>query len=638
MALIDDSAVKVNLNNPRAAHDYTLIIGAFEKKSTDQTREASVLAPSYKDVYSTRNFSQRVQEQMNYYPGIHQASGQPTYDPFYTNAKDASSEKLNFWNNALDNPNSFMNGLRSKEQDFDYTSIFGSDASAEERAKNIGKLITECVPCFDRLLDLDNLLPSGDLLEVHLLNIKIRSDLLQQIADLFNNPGDYIDICELLNLLSSICPQDLLAMLALLTQVLAKMNLDVKFNLDFIVSLVGPILSPFLNALSQWLDKWIQLILGPMICVVDHINETIITAQQFKIPFQEARISTEADLGVLGEAGQTIFASTDDGAGITGGWSPSEQDRLQLLRAEKYKNSPPEWPDEEIEMSQEEMSEAWNPTMSPEERAKRNAEWEAKRQERYRKQIANSPILANQRPLRDGALWSNDEIPNSEKYAKGYRFGDEYYPPERQARVLDSEAYFNPAPVVNSIVQLRNILQMGIQYVDDWFTYITQMIYDLLGTDFGWMQKKTGSAVMRSQIVKLIILIKSILQAWSKNGLQCGVNSNLDIAQMKYIFENSLNKYSDTKFEVLDNGDIRITPPGTDTPPEVIDNTDSTDDSTDTIDGGVDTGEITDQKDEENEQETEKSGIIRKNCLKDLSADQLSEARKWISEYEERLS
>jgi hypothetical protein len=638
MALIDDSAVKVNLNNPRAAHDYTLIIGAFEKKSTDQTREASVLAPSYKDVYSTRNFSQRVQEQMNYYPGIHQASGQPTYDPFYTNAKDASNEKLNFWNNALDNPNSFMNGLRSKEQDFDYTSIFGSDASAEERAKNIGKLITECVPCFDRLLDLDNLLPSGDLLEVHLLNIKIRSDLLQQIADLFNNPGDYIDICELLNLLSSICPQDLLAMLALLTQVLAKMNLDVKFNLDFIVSLVGPILSPFLNALSQWLDKWIQLILGPMICVVDHINETIITAQQFKIPFQEARISTEADLGILGEAGQTIFASTDDGAGITGGWSPSEQDRLQLLRAEKYKNSPPEWPDEEIEMSQEEMSEAWNPTMSPEERAKRNAEWEAKRQERYRKQIANSPILTNQRPLRDGTLWSNDEIPNSEKYAKGYRFGDEYYPPEKQARVLDSEAYFNPAPVVNSIVQLRNILQMGIQYVDDWFTYITQMIYDLLGTDFGWMQKKTGSAVMRSQIVKLIILIKSILQAWSKNGLQCGVNSNLDIAQMKYIFENSLNKYSDTKFEVLDNGDIRITPPGTDPSPEVIDNTDSTDDSTDTIDGGVDTGEITDQKDEENEQETEKSGIIRKNCLKDLSADQLSEARKWISEYEERLS
>jgi hypothetical protein len=638
MALIDDSAVKVNLNNPRAAHDYTLVIGAFEKKSTDQVKENYVLAPSYKDVYSTRNFSQRVQEQMNYYPGIHQSAGQPTYDPFYTNAKQDSNENLNFWNNALDNPNSFMNGLRSKEQDFDYTSIFGSDASAEERAKNIGKLITECVPCFDRLLDLDNLLPSGDLLEVHLLNIKIRSDLLQQIADLFNNPGDYIDICELLNLLSSICPQDLLAMLALLTQVLAKMNLDVKFNLDFIVSLVGPILSPFLNALSQWLDKWIQLILGPMICVVDHINETIITAQQFKIPFQEARISTEADLGILGEAGQTIFASTDDRAGITGGWSPSEQDRLQLLRAEKYKNSPPEWPDEEIEMSQDEMSEAWNPTMSPEERAKRNAEWEAKRQERYRKQIANSPVIPNQRPLRDGTLWSNDEIPNSEKYAKGYRFGDEYYPPEKQARVLDSEAYFNPAPVVNSIVQLRNILQMGIQYVDDWFTYITQMIYDLLGTDVGWMQKKTGSAVMRSQIVKLIILIKSILQAWSKNGLQCGMNSNLDIAQMRYIFENSLNKYSDTKFEVLDNGDIRITPPGNDPPPEVIDNTDSSTGSTDTIDGGVDTGDITNQKDEENEQETEKSGIIVKNCLKDLSADQLSEARRWISEYEERLS
>ena len=40
-----------------------------------------------------------------------------------------------------------------------------------------------------------------------------------------------------------------------------------------------------------------QIILQPSICVIDHINEIIITAQQAKIPLSEAGVNIEADLG-----------------------------------------------------------------------------------------------------------------------------------------------------------------------------------------------------------------------------------------------------------------------------------------------------------------------------------------------------
>jgi len=631
---------QVNSANPFSSQDYHQIVSAFEKQSTDWAEEDYALASHYKDTYSTRNFSERVKEQMAHYPGLHQpATGVPDEDPYKTNAEKQAERRQNFWTDAMSSPDAFMNGLRSREQDFDYTTVFGSDASAKTKAENVGKILTECIPCFGRLLDADGLVPDGDLLEVHALNINLRKDLISDTKKLLNNPGSYLDICELLNLLSHQCVQDLFAILALLTQYLAKLNLDIKFNFDFIENLVGAILSPFLDALSQWLDKWIQLIIEPLVCVVDHINEVIVTSQTMKIPLSSAGIGIDADLGVQdGVFSKQDSASTKKRQHKTkkSKWSDSEMDRFSDLPPGHYTPRRPTVPDEEIQMSATEIKESWNPSMSEQQREETNQKWEEINKQRKDKKLSYTSDIYKER--RDGTRWSKDNVPNSEKFSAGFQFGDEYHPPEKQSLPKTADSYFDTGPLTNSIVQLRNILQAGIQYVRDWFIYITQMVYDLLGTDFGWMKNKTGSSFLKSDLIKMISLVKAIIQAVSKNGLRCGINTNLDQDQVKFILEDTLNKFSPTKFEVMENGDIKVIPSGGSLP-DTKDTSDAVQaqiEEQDKIDMGEGIGKVTDKKTEETLQDSVKSGIIVKNCLRDLTSDEAARAREWILEYERR--
>lgn len=628
-------AIQINSNNPFAAQDYSTIINTFEKNSTGIDNEEYALASHYKDVYSTRNFSERAQEQMAYYPGMHQTSPSPEVDPFYTNAKQDSNQDLKYWNDAFDSPEAFQDAIRDKSKDFDYQDIFGSDLSAEERARAIGKMFTECVPCFGRVTSLEQLLPNGNLLEVHLLNIKARVDLLDQIKNLFTDPGGYVDICQLINLLSGLCPSDLVAMTAMLTQYLAKINLDIKFNIDFIINLVGPILSPFLNALSQWLDKWMQLIFEPMLCVLDHINSTIITAQQVQIPFSSAGLNVDFDLGNYNGLGTSLFANQKAQGG---GLSYNLEDDVN---AAAYKEQKPESPTDEIEASYGEMKQAWKPTESEAERRNKFDKLINENKEQQTASLQGRKII---QPRDNGTLWTNGDTPASEKYENKKGFGDNYYPPEKQGTVSQADSYFDPAPIADSLLQMRNILQASIQYSSDWFTYITQMIYDLLGTDIAWMQKKTGSSFIKSRILQLILILKSIIEAVSKNGLECGLNSNFDEPQLKFILENTLNKFTTTKFVVNDNGTIEIIPPTVSNIPDVQDlsdeikRTQDSDTTNSTIDAGNGIGEVAVPQKEIVEQKAQESGIIVKNCLRGLSGDQLSEVQSWINEYERSLN
>jgi hypothetical protein len=652
--------LEVNAGNPFAQVDYGVVIKAFEVEASTWKREDYIKANHYRDVYSTRHFAERTREQMDYYPGMHQTTtGVPGTDPFYTNAKEKSEDRLNYWDNAMDNPESFMSGLRENQKDFDYSKIFGSDISAENRATEIGKMITECVPCFDRLLDGMELLPDGDLLEIHALNIKIRTDLLKKIRALFKDPGMYINICDLLKMLAHLCPQDLLAINALLTQYLAKLNLDFKFNLDFIIQLVGPILSPFLNALSAWLDKWIQLILAPMICVVDHINETILLSQSLKIPFSDVSANVSMDLGVaapahknaagtFGFGGDTGFGDPREDDSYGTAWTGWQWEQFDTPDQEKYNPTVPTPPAEETQMAREEIVEAWNPSFSEAEREERNAKWqELKEREEKKRRFVPPP---DEPVNRDGTRWSKDDIPNSEKYKNGNKWEVGYYPPEKQVKPGEATEYFVTTPIVDSIIQMRNILQGGIQYVKDWFTYITQMIYDLLGVDFGWMSKKADNTMLKSRIVQLILMVKSILEAIAKNGLQCGTHSNFNSAQMKYILEEELNQNSSSQFEVLEDGSIHVIPSGTNNTSTTTitdhstisgddinqDGTDSSSSQEDEIPGIIPGETISEPDKPADKQKFVESGIIIKHCFKSVSAEELSQARAWIADFEKR--
>ena len=136
-------------------------------------------------------------------------------------------------------------------------------------------------------------------------------------------------------------------------------------------------------------------------------------------------------------------------------------------------------------------------------------------------------------------------------------------------------------------------------------------------------------------------IIKSILTARSQNGLKCGTDSNFDEDQLKFILEEGLNKFSATKFKVLDDGSIQVTPFGANDLPDAQDLSDQL--QKDFNDPGVymgpDIGTVDDSKKAEQvKQKSVKSGIIVKNCLKDLTTDELSKTRQWIAEYERRYN
>lgn len=656
--------VKINNDNPFLQNDVALIVHNYEKNCQLKNDDPSSKVYLYRDVYATENFSKRAKEQLDYYPGMHQSSTPPKDDPLYTNAKNKSEDKLNYWNNALDNPDSFMNGLENNQNDFDYSTIFSSQSSGKEKAKNIGKMLTECIPCFDRLLDGNELLPDGDLLEIHLLNIKTRTDIIDKITSLFKDPGLYIDICRLLKLLAGLCPSDLFAINAVLTQYLAKLNLEINFNLDFAMQLVGPLLSPFLDSLSAWLDKWIQLILNPLICVLDHVNETILTMQQTEIPLSEISVNTTINQnsanplhqnssssktygGTVGLGNETN-TETDVHAGV---WSSEEIQRFNTPDSEKYNPTRPEPPSEETELALGEIKQSFGESYTEQERLEANEKWAQQKKENKEKRYKVPPPLSKEKT--DGTRWSKDDIPNSEKYVSKQKveWGTEgYFPPEKQRKVKATSDYYVSTDLIPAIVEVRNILQGGIQYTKDWFQYATQMSYDLLGTDIGWMSKKTDRTILKSRIIQLLYMIKAIIEAVSKNGLECGTKTNYNEVQMKYILEDSLNKFSSTsgnKFIVLDNGDIQygksfsnIGVKDSSSESKTIEGSSTINSqSTENIENSTEvfqTGTPDDTISIESTKQSTVDSILIKNCFKSVSSSDLKEVQKWIADFESR--
>lgn len=638
---------------PTFPGDAQIVLHFFEVESSQWREEDYAWAPHYRDVYSTENFSRRVREQMNSYPGMHNTdmgpqspyTGDPNAeDPWKKAGESMGETQMNYWNAAMDNPQSFMSGLKGRQQDFSYSEMF---KSKDDFKKNMASMITECIPCFDRLLDGSQLLPDGDILEVHLLNINLRLDLIDKLKELFKDPGFNIDICELLKLLSHLCPQDLLAILALLSQYLAKLNLDFKFNLDLIIELVGPILSPFLDSLSDWLDKWVQMILGPIICVLDHINMTMYLAQQVKLPLSEAEVNLGADIGVAGPnilektpgfSHGTSQAEFHTGMGEEGGYSPyaagaHQSEAFNTPESEKYNPDPPEPPTEEWAYSmaaggdEEFIEKTAYDRLSQEEREEIFLGLQKKRKQKEIDKMYGTNSPPNRPPKSDGSRWSPDDIPLSEKASGGQSFSKGQVPPNNQApKQADDYAYVSGDMIVEPIVQMRNIIQGAIAYIQDWFDYVVQLIFDLLGTDFGWMMKKMGQTMLKSRIVQLIYMLLAIIDAVKNTDLECGTNTNLNPEHMDYMLGVAMNKLTPYTFIKRPDGSFEMLPPGeakTEKDPQEL-----MQEAKATMEG--------DEDEPTAEQKAAKSGIIVKNCLREVKADDLSKVREWISDFEKR--
>lgn len=144
------------------------------------------------------------------------------------------------------------------------------------KGKFKNSLLAECIPCSLRLVgpqDIEIGLQFKNLWKEFQERIK---KLIQQIKDLLNNNGVLDDLCNLLNFLDFQCVPDLAGLVALLMALIQKYS-DLSISLDGMFNaFIGNFFSPILGGLSEILDRYIQMIIGPVDCIIGALDKQLV--------------------------------------------------------------------------------------------------------------------------------------------------------------------------------------------------------------------------------------------------------------------------------------------------------------------------------------------------------------------------
>jgi hypothetical protein len=134
-----------------------------------------------------------------------------------------------------------------------------------------GELFKNCIPCSSRSQSIKPLKDIGDMLMSDLVGRYNR--VLDNIDRLFTNNEIHNDLCSLLNYLNFQCVPDIKGMISVLNMMILKLT-DTKLvnPTGFFMSILSPFFAPLLNGISGLLDKYIQLILGPIDCHIRSID------------------------------------------------------------------------------------------------------------------------------------------------------------------------------------------------------------------------------------------------------------------------------------------------------------------------------------------------------------------------------
>lgn len=143
----------------------------------------------------------------------------------------------------------------------------------------LGKMAKECIPCGIRPFNLKDI-QFSDVLANTLKDLKKKLEDLRRLLDsLFLGNQAEVDLCDLLSLLEAQCLPDLFGMLSLLgimnMKYLSSMDFNMKGALN---SIIAPFLSPIIGPLVHNLERYVDMIIDPLICVVEALE-----TQMYKI-------------------------------------------------------------------------------------------------------------------------------------------------------------------------------------------------------------------------------------------------------------------------------------------------------------------------------------------------------------------
>jgi hypothetical protein len=148
-------------------------------------------------------------------------------------------------------------------------------SQADNAGDKIKALIADCIPCKDRILALLSLNPIEDVWRHFERMYKQFTFFLVDLYDLFlgdHSVGVFADLCNLLNFLSFMCIPDLAGIIIVLSKLLAKYAIKFKDIEISFMSILGRFSGPALSPLLATVDKYIQLIFGPIECVIAAID------------------------------------------------------------------------------------------------------------------------------------------------------------------------------------------------------------------------------------------------------------------------------------------------------------------------------------------------------------------------------
>tara|TARA_R110002126_G_scaffold179423_5_gene328436 strand:+ start:855 stop:2309 length:1455 start_codon:yes stop_codon:yes gene_type:complete len=194
----------------------------------------------------------------------------------------------------------------------------GESEKTSKKDPPVWKDIEDCIPCRADWtwgdFNMDELLA---LLEADLV---MRVEFIDKINDMFLENPVLDELCILLHLFEDLCPQDLLAIIALLTAMMASVSSHLRINLKALLKeLLGMILKPYFDGLDSFLNLHAQLLIGQADCIINLI--TVSTRKIAELETSNLRTGetpnsdgTGATRKVFGD--QTVYVN-DDGESVS---------------------------------------------------------------------------------------------------------------------------------------------------------------------------------------------------------------------------------------------------------------------------------------------------------------------------------
>ena len=132
-------------------------------------------------------------------------------------------------------------------------------------------IVADCIPCKERILSLLSINPIEDLWnyidEMYQQSVAFILDLHDLLLG-DKSIGVFADFCSLFKFLSFMCVPDLYSMILVLSKLMTKYAITMAQSKTSFMAMIGRISGPALTPLAGIMDKYLQLIIAPMECVV----------------------------------------------------------------------------------------------------------------------------------------------------------------------------------------------------------------------------------------------------------------------------------------------------------------------------------------------------------------------------------